>query len=142
MAKEKQAKLVMTPEQKKVFLPVLAGVILYALVCGANTAVSSSYVLFATKFDVSTSTVVIGNSCMTVASFILMQFSGNFMAKRGARLAGLIALLGIAIGFIIMSFAPNVYVVWLAYIFIGFNSAFGQSNVLAVIVRKWIDPAY
>ena len=142
MAREKQAKLAMTPEQKKVFLPVLAGVILYAIVCGANTAVSSSYVLFATKFDVSTSTVVIGNSCMTVASFVLMQFSGSFMAKRGARLAGLIALLGIAIGFIIMSFAPNVYVVWLAYIFIGFNSAFGQSNVLAAIIRKWVDPAY
>ena len=142
MAKKEQPKLTMTPEQKKVFTPVLIGVFIYAIVCSANTALSSSYVLFATKFNVTTSTVVIGNSCMTAMGFILMQFSGKFIVKRGARLSGLIALLGVAVGFVIMAFAPNVYVVWVAYLFLGFNSAFGQTNVTAAIVRKWIDPAY
>ena len=142
MAKKEQPKVSMTLEQKKVFFPVLAGAIIYALLCSANTAVSSSYVLFASKFDVTTSTVVIGNSCMTAAGLVLMQFSGSFMVKRGARLSGLIALVGVAIGFLFMAFAPNVYVVWIGYLFLGFNSAFGQTNVLAAVVRKWVDPSY
>lgn len=142
MAKNKKDKLVMTPEQKKAFAPVLVGAILYALVCGCNTALSSSYVLFASKFDVTTSTVVIGNSCMTAMLFLCSQFSGKFMVKRGARLSGLIALLGVAVGFIIMALAPNVYVVWIGFICLGLNGSFGQTNVTAAIVRSWIAPKY
>lgn len=142
MADTSEDKLTMTPEQKKAFTPVLIGLFIFGLVTGANTALSSAYVLFADKFGVATTQVVIANSCLTGMAFILNQFTGKFLVKYGARKSMMVAFAGITVGFIICAFAPNVYVVWLGYACIATIQSFGQANGYATVIRNWIAPKY
>lgn len=142
MTKEVSKKVPMTPEQRRAFLPVLAGLIIFSLTCGANTAISSAFFLFAEKFSVSISKVVIASSCMTGAGFIMMQFSGKYMKKFGVKSSMVISLLGIAAGFVIMAFAPNVYFVWLGFACMATTHAFGQASAMSAIIRGWVAPRY
>ena len=142
MSDSQQDKLVMTPEQKKAFTPVLVGLFIFALATTANTALSSAYVLFATKFNVATTQVVIANSCLTGMAFVLNQFTGQFLVAHGPRKSMMVAFAGATVGFVICSLAPNVYVVWLGYACISTIQAFGQTNCYAAVVRNWIAPKY
>ena len=142
MSDSQQDKLVMTPEQKKAFNPVLIGLVVFALVTCANTALSSAYVLFATKFGVATTQVVIANSFLTGTGFVLNQFSGRFLVNYGPRKSMMVAFAGVTVGFIICALAPNVYVVWLGYACIATIQSFGQTNCYAAVVRNWVAPKY
>lgn len=135
-----EAKVKMTPEQKRAFIPVMIGLGIFCLTCGANTSISSAFVLFANKFSIPITKVVIGNSFLTAFAFIMMQFSGKFMVKCGVKASMLIGYLGIAVGFLISSFAPNVYWVWIGFGVMGTTQAFGQANAIAGLIRGWVSP--
>lgn len=128
----------MSLEQKKAFRPVLIGLVIFAICSGANTMLSPSYVLFASKFDITVTQVVIGNSFMTGGGFLMMQFSGNIIKKIGARFSMLISLAGIAVGFLIMAMASSIYVVWMGFAFLGCTHAFGQTVATATVLRSWV----
>lgn len=142
MTKEKKEKVRMMPEQKKAFFPVLAGLIIFSLTCGANTAISSVYVIYSEMFHVPVSTVVLASSCMTGAGFLFMQFSGKFMKKFGVKKSMYVSYSGIVAGFLILAFAANVYMVWLGFAIMATTHAFGQASAMSAVIRGWIAPKY
>ena len=50
----------------------------------------------------------------------------------------LISVIGVAVGFVILGLAPNIYIAWLGFACLGTTHAFGQANACSAIMRNWV----
>lgn len=127
-----------TPAQQKRRANMqLAGLSLYIIFCGAAAAITVFFVVMAQKYGCSVTEAVLGSSICNIVAFITGQFAGGVIKKFGARTSMIISLVGVAVGFLIMAVAPNIYVAWLGFAFCGLMYSFGLTMPSGAMIRTW-----
>ncbi|MDR1508170.1 MAG: MFS transporter [Synergistaceae bacterium] len=105
---------------------------------GAFTGTFSMYVLpLSVKLNVSTATIGLIYSFVSGAAVVLSAFLGQIIAKIGISYSVCLGALGGGLGFIIVGFAKNIYLVYLCGVLLGFATIFTGFAMAQTVISKW-----
>lgn len=125
-------------QQKRMAYRQFVGLGIYMICGGGASGMTTLYVYMAEQYGCSVTMAVIGVSICNIVAFITGQlFVGGFIVRHGARKSMVISLLGVAAGFTIMAFAPNIYVAYIGFACSGLVYSFGLTVPVGTMVRTW-----
>ena len=124
-------------QQKKRINLQFVGLAIYIICCSGSAGMTTFFVYMSTQYGCTVTQAVLGSSICNIVAFICGQFAGGVVQRYGARTSMVISLLGVLVGFLIMAFAPNIYVAWVGFACCGLMYSFGLTMPVGAMVRTW-----